>query len=118
VHELARRLDLRRHPGEAELHRLVLEDRLAEGDALLGVGERGVEGGAGHADGLGADADAAAFEAGEGDLQALAFVAEQVVGGDAAVLEGDLRRVAGVLAELRLDAGDAVAGRRRRTRRR
>ena len=35
--QLARRLDLRRHVGEPELHRLVLEDRLAEALALLRV---------------------------------------------------------------------------------
>ena len=107
--QLARRLDLRRHLGEAELHRLVLEDRLAEGDALLRIRERRVERGARHADRLRADADAPAFEARERDLQALAFLAEQVRGRDAAVLEHDLRGVAGVLAELVLEARDACS---------
>jgi hypothetical protein len=40
------------------------------------------------------------------------FLAEQVLGRDAAALEHDLRRVARVLAELLLEAGDGVAGRR------
>ena len=109
---LPRHLDLRRHLGEPELQRLVLEDRLAEGDPLLGVGERRLERRPRHADRLRADADPPALEAGERDLQPLAFLAEQVLRRDAAVLEQDLRRVAGVLAELVLEPGDAVAGRR------
>jgi hypothetical protein len=114
VDELARRLDPGRHLGEAELHRLVLEDGLAERDAFLGVRERGVERGARHADRLRADADAPAFEAGERDLQALPFFAEQVLGRDAAALEDDLRGVARVLAGLLLEPRDRVARRRRR----
>ena len=38
--ELLGRLDPRRHVGEAERHRLMLDDRLAELDALLGVSQR------------------------------------------------------------------------------
>jgi hypothetical protein len=34
-HQLARRLDAGGHVGEAEVHRLVLDDELAEGLALL-----------------------------------------------------------------------------------
>ena len=41
VQQLARGFDLGRHLGQAELQRLVLEDRLAEGDALLRVAQRG-----------------------------------------------------------------------------
>src|SRR5262245_13067977 len=40
VHEQARGVELREHVGEPERHRLVLADRLAEGDALLRVAER------------------------------------------------------------------------------
>jgi hypothetical protein len=39
-----RRLDLGGHLGELELDRLVLGDRLAEGLALLGVGDGQLEG--------------------------------------------------------------------------
>ena len=63
VDQLARGLDLHRHLAEAELQRLVLEDRLAEGDALLGVVQCRLEGGARHADRLRGDADAPAFQA-------------------------------------------------------
>lgn len=48
---------------------------LTKADVALSGG--GFKGGAGHADGLGGDADAAGFEVGEGDLVAFAFLAEQ-----------------------------------------
>ena len=54
---------LRGHVGQLELHRLVVEDRLAEGHALLAVGQRRVEGGARHAHALRRDADAPALQA-------------------------------------------------------
>jgi hypothetical protein len=62
MHHLSRDLDLRRHVGKAEIHRLVFEDRLAETLAFMGVVQRRLEGRAGHAHGLGRNADAAAFE--------------------------------------------------------
>src|ERR1700730_11021851 len=74
--EAARRGDLRRHIGEAEGHRLLLDDRLAEGLALAGVGEGRLVGRTRHADGLRGDADAAALEVSERDLVAFAFAAE------------------------------------------
>jgi len=111
VDQLARGFDLRGHVGQEELQRLVLEDRLAEGDALLAVGPRDVERRAGHADALTGEADAPAFQARQRDLQALAFVADQVGHRHAAVLEQDLRRVAGVLAGLVFQARHGVAGR-------
>jgi hypothetical protein len=111
MHHLSRDFDLRRHVGEAEIHRLVFEDRLAETLAFVRVMQCRLEGRARHADGLRRDADAPAFEVGQRDAVALAFAAEQVFGGDAAVLEQDLRRIRSVLAELFLDAGDDVARR-------
>jgi predicted RNA-binding protein len=76
----------------------VLEDRHAKGDALLAVLQRGLERRTRHADALAGDADAAAFQPREGDLQALAFGAEAVARRDAAVVEIDLRGVRAVLA--------------------
>jgi hypothetical protein len=83
----------------------------AEALALLRIGQRRLERGARHADRLRGDADAAALQAGQGDLVAHAFFADQVLGRDAAVLEHDLRRVRRMLAHLVFDAGDDVAGR-------
>src|SRR5207237_685980 len=97
--------NLGRHIGEAEGDRLLLDDRLAEGPALAGVGEGGLVGGARHADGLGGDADAAAFEVGERDLVAFAFAAENQIGGQLDLVKDQLRRVRGALAELVLDPG-------------
>ena len=51
---------------------------LAELLALLGVGERLLEGPLGDADRLGGDADAAAVEGRHGDLEALALLAQAV----------------------------------------
>ncbi|MDT4856415.1 hypothetical protein FQZ97_908040 [compost metagenome] len=76
VHHLPRHGDLGGHVGEAEGHRLVLDDRLAEGLALVGVVARRLEGRAGHAHRLCGDADAAAFEVGQGDAVALALRAQ------------------------------------------
>ena len=110
-HQLLGRLDLRRHVGEPERHRLMLDDRLAELDALLGVGQRRVMGGARHADRLGGDADAAAFQVGERDLEPLPFLAEALARRHAHLLEREGAGVGGVLAELLLDLGDDEAGR-------
>jgi len=57
-HQLPRRLDLDRHVGQLEVDRLVVHERLAEARPLLRVGQRGLERGARHADGLRGDADA------------------------------------------------------------
>ena len=108
--ELPRRLDLRGHVGEAEIHRLMLDDRFAEGAALVRVLERGLERGARHAHRLRRDANAPAFEVGQRDAVARALGAEQIGYRHAAVFERDLRRVGRVLAELFLDARDHVAG--------
>ena len=110
--ELARGFDLRRHVGELEIDRLMLDERLAEARPLARVGERRVERRARHADRLRRDADAPRLEIRERDPVALAFAPEQIRGGHPAVLEDDLRGVGGALAELLLDARDDVARRR------
>ena len=109
--ELARGFDLGRALGQAKTDGLVLEDRLAEALALLGVLNRHLQRAARHADALRGDADAPALQAAERDLVALALVADQVLGRDAAVLEVDLRRVAAVLAQLVFQPRHHVAGR-------
>mmetsp|Transcript_5031 Transcript_5031/g.18550 ORF Transcript_5031/g.18550 Transcript_5031/m.18550 type:complete len:563 (+) Transcript_5031:3103-4791(+) len=111
--QLARGLDLHRHLGQHELHGLVFEDGLAEGDAVLAVAQRGLERGTRHAHGLRGDADAPALQARQRDLQALALVAQPVGGRHPAVLEQDLGGVAAVLAQLLFDPGDRVARRGR-----
>ena len=110
--ELARGLDLRRHVGEAEVHRLVLDQVLAHALALARVGDRGLERRARHAGGLRRDVDASRLQVGERDAVAHAFPAEQMLG--LAILEHDLRGVGGALAGLVLDARDDVARRRGR----
>ena len=109
--QLASRLDLRRHLRELELYRLMLEDRFAEGLAFFRVAQRGLEGSPRHTHTLRSDADAATFKARECDLVAGARLADHQTRRDAAVLEQDLRRVARVLAELVLYAGDRIARR-------
>ena len=56
----------------------MFDDRLAELDAFAGIAQGSFEGGAGDAQGLGGDADAAAFEVGQGNRQTLAALAEQI----------------------------------------
>ena len=104
-----RGFDLRRHVGEAEAHRLMLDQRLAEAGALPGVGERSFVGSPHGAGGLGRDADAAAFEVAERDGIAFAGLAQHEVGGEAHVLEDDLAGIVGALAHLGLVARDRVA---------
>ncbi len=109
-----RRVDPRRHVGEFEGDRLVLEDRLAELLALFRVIARRLVGRPRHADRLRGDADAPALEIGERDLQAHAFRAEPIGDGHAHVLEDEGAGVGGMLAELQLHPLDAEAGRIRR----
>ena len=113
-HHLPRDRHLRRHVGQPELHRLVIDDLGAERLALAGIGAGRFERGARHADRLRGDADAAGLEIGQRDAIALALLAQQRVGADLAVLEGDLAGVGRLLAELLLDRGDAIARRLRR----
>ncbi len=87
----------------------MLDDRLAEGAALLGVGEGGVIGGACHADRLRRDADAAAFEVAERDAQPFAFLAQHLLGQELAIVEHDVAVIGRALAHRVLDARYGVA---------
>src|SRR5580704_1780772 len=109
-HQAVRRSDLGRHVGEAEGHRLLLDDRLAEGRALAGIGEGGLISGARHPDRLRSDPDAAAFQVGERNLVAFAFRAQHQIGGQLDLLEDELGGVGGALAELVLDPGHPKTG--------
>ncbi|MNQ72638.1 hypothetical protein D3C85_873480 [compost metagenome] len=100
---LPRHGDLGGHVGQAEGHRLVLDDRLAEGHPLVGIVARRLERRASHAHRLGGDADAPALEVAQGDAVALALLAQAQAGRDAQLIELDLAGVRGVLAELVLD---------------
>ena len=80
-----------------------LADRLAEGLALVGVLDAGVEAGAGEPDRAGADGEAALVDAAHGDLEALALLADAVLDRDADVVEGELAGVASADAQLALD---------------
>src|SRR5207253_5732178 len=93
---------------------LVHDELLPERFAFLGIGERRLIGGAGHAERLRGDADAPAFEVGEGDAIALALAAEHQIGGQLHLLEDELRGVGGALAELLLEPRDTIARRRGR----
>ena len=110
-HHLPRDGDLGRHVGQPELHGLVVDDLGAEGLALAGIGARRFERGAGHADRLGRDSDAADRQIGQRHPVALALLAQHGVGADGAILEGDLAGVGRFLPQFLLDRGDAIAGR-------
>ena len=114
AYQLARRFDLRRHVGQAELHGLVFIDGLAETFPFARVAQRCLIRGARHAHGLRGDADASPFQAGQGDLVALSLFANQIFRRDAAVVEEDLRRVRRMLAHLLFQSRHDVARRVRR----
>ena len=107
----ARGLDLRGHVGQAKLHCLVVEQGCIECGAFVRVFERSLERRARHADCLAGDADAPAFERGQGDPVAFARLTDHVFRRDAAVFEQQRRCVGGVLAEFFLEARYAVARR-------
>ena len=88
--ERAAGLDLGGHVGEQERQALEVDDRPAELLALLGVGDGVVERGLGQADRAGGDAEPAAVERGQRDLEALALLAEQPVGADPGAVEAHL----------------------------
>ncbi|MNF90364.1 hypothetical protein D3C84_729240 [compost metagenome] len=88
----------------------MLQQRLAERFTLTGVVARHLEGRAGHAHRLRGDADAPAFEVGQGDAVTVTLLAQALGDRYAQVLEGDLAGVRGMLAELVLDAHHLVAG--------
>src|SRR5690606_40226182 len=81
-----------------------------EGLALLHVGQGGLVGGAGDADGLAGDADAAGVEHAHGDLEALPFFAQHLLRRDHVVLELDLAGGGGADAELGLGLAAVEAG--------
>src|SRR6478752_9649497 len=86
VEQLAACRALRLHVGELELDRLEGGDRLAELAALLRVGGRVVGRALGDSEGLGPDAEARMVKRAHRDLEALARVPDQVVGGHVDVL--------------------------------
>ena len=90
VDQQARGFHFGRHLGELELHALEIGDGLAELLALFGVGDGVIERALGETDHLRADGDAALVERFDGDLVALADFAEDVRGGDAAIVENQL----------------------------
>src|SRR5262249_57437617 len=73
------RLDPGAHVSELQLDCLMLADRLAEGGALLGVANGGLERGLGDADRPCGDVDPADLEAGEHHLQAASLLATDQV---------------------------------------
>ncbi|MDT4837894.1 hypothetical protein FQZ97_716370 [compost metagenome] len=88
----------------------MLDDRLAELHPLARITQGRLEGRTGDAEGLGGDADAPAFEVRQGDGQALATLAQQVLFGDAAVGEGHRAGVRSLDAHLVLAAVHHEAG--------
>ena len=94
------------HPLEG----LEFGDWFAELAAFEGVAHGFVEAGAGDADGLRGDADAAAVEGYHGDFEAFAFAAEEVCFGDGAVLECEGCGAGGAEAHLFFVGADDEAG--------
>ena len=107
-HELTRRFELGRHIGKAKCNGLMFDDGFAEASTLLRVGERNLEGRAGHAHGLRSDADAAAFQVGQRDTVALAFGTEPVLLRHAKIFEPNFASIGRLLSHLALDSGDAI----------
>src|SRR6185295_19910092 len=99
-HEPARRLDVGFQVGQLVADRLELDDRLLL-HARLGVGDGRLVGRPRDAEGRGGDHDAGGFERRDDAHHAARGVrAQLVLGGDADVLEMDLRRVGGEDAPL------------------
>ena len=88
------------HVGDLELHHLVGADRLAERLPLVRVPQRLVHAALRQPDAEGGDGDAALVQDREELRVAPAALAEQVLGGDPAVGEGELTGVGGVPAHL------------------
>src|SRR5581483_5893044 len=104
--ETARGFALRLHVGEHACNELVLRDRLAHRLARARVLEGVVGGALGEAEPLRADPRARAVEDAHRDLETVALLAEQVLGGDAAVVEEHLARRRALDPHLRLDPAD------------
>ena len=90
VYQSAGGLDLGRHVGQLELHRLEAADGAAELLALLGVAETQLERALCHAEPQRGDADAAAIQDLEELLEAVAARAEQVFLSHPAAVERQL----------------------------
>src|SRR6185369_2626850 len=89
----ARGIHLGGHVRDLELDGLEVRDGVAELAAVRGVAVRGLERGLGDAQREGGDPDAPAVQDAQGVDEPVALLAQQVRGGDAAVLEDQLRRV-------------------------
>src|SRR6476469_5160000 len=112
-HHLVRGLDLDGHVGEAEEHGLVVDDLLAEGLALLGVGDAELESPSRDTTSAGSDVDTADLDAVHHLVEALARLAsEDLRVGRAVPVEDELGRVDALVAHLVDLAGhrDALGG--------
>ena len=115
-HHLLRRHQVGGHVRQGELHALELAHRLIELAALLHVALRLGQRRRGRAQRAAGDIDAAAVQAGHGDLEALALVADAVFHRHARVLENHRPGGLAFPAHLVLVAAVADAGRVRRDR--
>src|SRR5438445_3890 len=86
----ASRVDFHRGLRDHLADELEVADRPAERLALFDVFRRGLQGGTGHADGSGRDADSTAIERPHGLVPPVPFLSDQVVLRDAAILEGEV----------------------------
>ena len=100
IHELACRLDLRRHVGDLEADGLEVRDRVAELLAVVGVLDRIVERALGEADGAGGGVGAGRLEAGRRVVEGVAFLADQVGLVDAEIVEGQFPGLPAEIADL------------------
>ena len=89
----------------------MVEDGLAKTLTVFGIRNRHVQRATGHAHALRCNADAPTFQPAQSDAIALALFANQVLGGNAAVVEIDLRGVAAVLAQLVFESRHHIARR-------
>src|SRR5215207_3312038 len=111
VGEQARGLDLGRHVGELGLDRLVLGDRLAEGDPLLGVAQSLVQSPLGEAEAHGGDTDATAVERLQELAEALAPSSQQPLLLHTTIAERQRPGVGRVPAHLAIGLADLVTRR-------
>src|SRR6266498_1964480 len=86
--------------GQLELNRLLLDDRGAESDPLLGIGRRLLERALSETNRHRRDPDPAAVECGQENARTLAGGAEECLVRHLAVSENELACIRGVPAEL------------------
>ncbi len=108
-HKLARGFEPRCHVGQPERNGLMLDDRPAERDALLGVCNGEFQRAARHPVGIRRDAYAAAFEIGHRDAVTLALLAQAIATGISGP-QKDFAGVGGIQTHLPFHAPDAVSG--------